>query len=257
MGIYPQYRAMKCKSLVLILPLAFIVCQSIPDMVSIDEKTITQHDVSYRLAIDKVYGNDQSGTTEAILQLIMQELREAIMQQEEIYITDSMIEQEALRINNETKAPVRLAEVKAVFADHRDYLKHYVRPILVEKLLQEMFFFDTLYHEESYRIINEAFAQSVNAHIDSTLRILEPNKDQLRYYEHAAKKSIGEDKYSYFFVRQEGGKKRVYFVPKEDYTTWFQAEALKVPVRVHDKELKEKLLNRTRNSDFWQKILSE
>jgi len=248
---------MKCKLFLFVLLWAHIFCQSPRVIVNISDKTIEQLDVSYRLAIDRPYGNDQSSEVEVVLQLVLQELREVITEQEGIYISDSMITHEALRIDKETKAPEILAKVKAVFADHRDYLRHYVRPILVEKLLQEMFFFDTLYHMESYRIINEAFVQRVNARIDSTLRILEPNKDQLRYYRNAAEKGIGEDKYSYFFIRQEGGKKKVYLVPKEDYTTWFHTEALKVPVRVHDKELKKKLLNRTRNSEFWQKILSE
>lgn len=249
---------MKCKSLLFILLWAFIFCQSTSVIISINGRTIIQEHVTYRLAIDKAYGNGQSGTTEVVLQLIMQELREVIAEKEQIYITDSMINHEVLRIDEETKAPEILAKVKAIFTDHHDYLKHYVRPVLVERLLQEKFFFDTLYQMEPYRIIKEAFAQSTGKHssADSLLKVFEPDDEQLKYYQNAAEKGIGEDKYSYFFLIEKGGKKTVYLVPKMDYTEWLHAEALKVPVHVNDGELKERLLTRTCNSEFWQTILS-
>ena len=250
---------MKSKSLLFVLLLAVVICQSTSDIVSVDGRKITQQDVSYRLAIDKAYGNDQSGTTEVVLQLIMQELREVIADKEQIFITDSMIEQEALRIDMETKAPGILAKVKAVFTDHHEYLKHYVRPVLVEKSLQEEFFFDTLHQKEPLRIINEAFTRSAGkpSNPDSTLNVFEPDNEQLKYYENSAEKGIGEDKYSYFFLIEKNGKKTVYLVPKMDYTEWLHTEALKVRVHVYDEELRKKLLTRTRNSEFWQKILSK
>ncbi len=255
----PHCLKMKCKSLLLVLLWAFIFCQSTSVIISISGRTIHQEHITYRLAIDEAYGKDQSGTTEVVLQLIMQELREVIADKERIYITDSMTVQEAMRIDRETKAPGTLAKVKAVFTDHHDYLKHYVRPVLIEKSLQEEFFFDTLYQMGPYRIINEAFARNASkpSSPDSMLKILEPDNEQLTYYENAAEKGIGEDKYSYFFLKEEGEKKTVYLVPKMDYTEWLHTEALKVPVQVHDEELMEKLLTRTHNSEFWQKILSK
>lgn len=250
---------MKCK-LFLFVPLwAFIFCQSTPIIISINDRVIDQKDVNYRLAIDRAYGNDQSGETEVIVQLIMQELREIIAEQEGIYITDSMITHEALRIDKETKAPKTLTKVKAVFANYNDYLRHYVRPVLVERLLQEEFLFDTLYQMEPYRIINKALAQSVSKRFDpdSSLRVIEPSDKQLQYYENYADNGIGEDKYSYFFLKRTGGKKAVYLVPKMDYTKWLHTEALKVPVRVYNEELRVRLLDRTRSSEFWQTILSK
>lgn len=250
---------MKCKLLFLSILFATLSCTSQSDIVSIDGHTIAQEDVAYRLAIDRAYGNDRSTATEVILQLIMQALREVVAEKEHIHVSDSMIEQEAMRIDRETKAPAILVKVKDVFSKHRDYLKHYVRPILIERSLQERFFFDTLYQEEPYTIIKDAFVRSETKVLssDSVLKVFEPSNEQLAYYEKSAGKSIGEDKYSYFFVRQKAGKKVVYIIPKNDYTKWLHTEALKISVVVNDEELKEKLLKRTESSQFWQKLLNK
>jgi hypothetical protein len=207
--------------------------------------------------IDRAYGNDQSTATGVILQLIMQALREVIAEKEHIHVTDSMIKQEAVRIDRETKAPAILVKVKDVFRKHRDYLQHYVRPILIQRSLQEKFFFDTLYQEEPYTVIKEVFARSEAEVLssDSVLKVFEPSDEQLAYYEDAAGKGIAEDKYSYYFLGRKAGKKVVYLTPKNDYTKWLHAEALKISVVVHDGELREKLLKRTENSQFWQKLL--
>jgi len=238
---------------------ASLSCESQSDIVSIDGHRITQKDVAYRLDIDKAYGNDQSTATEVILQLIMQTLREVIAEKEHIHVTDSMIEQEAVRIDRETKAPGILVKVKSVFSKHRDYLQHYVRPIFIQKSLQEKFFFDTLYQEEPYNIIKEAFSRSKNRLLssDSALKVFETSDEQLRYYENSAGDGIGQDKYSYYFVKQKAGKKVVYLIPKNDYTEWFRTEAQKVFLVVNDEELRDKLLKRTQESEFWQEILSK
>ncbi len=250
---------MKCKSLILSILIASLFCESKSDLVSIDGRRITRKDVAYRLDIDRAYGNDQSTTTEVILQLIMQMFREVIAEKEHIYVTDGMVEQEALRIDRETKTPGILAKVKDVFSNRRDYIEHYVRPILIEKSLQEKFFFDTLFQEEPYKIIKEAFSRSENKLLssDSILKVFEPSDEQLKHYENSAGNRIGEDKYSYYFVKQKVDKKFVYLISKNDYTKWFRTEALKVSVTVNDEELKEKLLKRTQDSEFWQKILSK
>jgi len=192
--------------------------------------------------------------------LIQQQLREVIAKEHNILMNKRTLEHESARFDRETMAPEILDRVKKIFSENRDdYLKHYVRPILVERLLQEKFLFDTLYHKEPYKKVKEASNKIKGAATitDTVVKVFEPGKELLPYYENALGKGICEDKYSYYFVNRNEKRLIVYLVPKNDYTEWFQTEALKIKVEIYDKKLKEKLLLRTKDSVFWQKLLQD
>ncbi len=226
--------------------------------IEIGNSYVDKERISNQIAIDKAYGNVKSDTISCILEILQQQLCEAIAANNSVAINDSLILTEADRFDRETIAPDILNRVKGIFSNNRNaYLEYYVRPILTERLLQEKFCFDTVYQKEPYRLVNEVFSKvECNSPIvDSNVTIFFPNDKIASSYQMALNKSILEDKRSYYFAREIHGILTVYIVKKNDYTEWFEGEALKVPLRIYDSKLKERLLETTRENAFWQQLL--
>lgn len=64
-----------------------------------------------------------------------------VLEKNGVTLTKREIEEEARRIDRSTKDPKRLAEIKAIFGEDREaYLKNYVLPALVDRVIQFEFF---------------------------------------------------------------------------------------------------------------------
>jgi hypothetical protein len=146
------------------------------------------------MQIEQAYENDNPDTVSMLFVLLWQKLQEEVATMNDIIVTPEMLWDEAGRFERETKAPIILGRIKNIYKNHeKDYFMHFVRPVLVARLLEEKFFSDRLFHENEYM--------------------------------------------------------------KRDYTEWFRSQAVKVPVSINDPELKQKLIKRIENNDFWRQLL--
>jgi len=246
------------KTKLLLAVLLIISCSRSPEFLNVEGRKITKEDIRARLQIEKVYNSQYYDTTGVIFIIIQQIWRENIAQDIGISITKEKIEKEAKRIDRETKAPHILNRVKEIFGQNDNkYLQHYVKPVLTERLLQEKFLFDTLYQKVPWRKINKAYVQVERLEEpDTSVRVFIPEEDDIAsFYMKYLNKGVVEDKYSYFFVKKINKKNQVYHIPKNDFTTWFHEKAIKYPVIIHDENLKKKMLQRVRGSEFWDKVL--
>lgn len=250
---------MKEKLYFIILIILLLDCKSNKDIIiMLDNEIINGNHVRYAVLIEDAYGDTNQDTVSILCKLIQQRLHEVIAKNEGIIVTDRMLASESDRFDKETKSPDILNRVSNIFGKKRqDYLEYFVKPVLIERLLQEKFFSDTLYHKNVYNKLKDAYAKLEKDLIitDSTIRIFEPSEESYSHYKNAIGKNICEDKYTYFFVKVKWGKITVYSVKKNDFTEWFWGEALKIRVDIHDNELRKRLLMRTDGSDFWHNLL--
>ena len=131
--------------------------------------------------------------------------------------------EESERINKNTKDSQILSRVKDVFSrNHEAYLQRYVKPVLIERLLQNKFFFDTLYQKDPWKKINEAY-NGVTRKSNASVKVFSPKKtSSLSYYKQFINKGISEDKYNYFFIKENKDDIEVYITRKHDFTKWFR-----------------------------------
>lgn len=124
------------------LALVFLVfvlagCGS-PVVERIGDRAITEEDVSRRVAVNDVYYPDYDGDKRAgaLSELERAFTRDRVLKKYGVMVTAARLEDEARRIDSKTLMPEKLAAIKAVFGDDRaSYLKVYVLPVLVDRLL--------------------------------------------------------------------------------------------------------------------------
>lgn len=112
---------------------------------------ITKKDINYRNKIIKLYDPKETrdlGLDQLIKVFIYAEILSSYGQS----INEEALFQEAKRIDKETQLPEFLLKIKAVFNDdHESYLRVYVLPVLVERMIYYDFFINNLnVHKESY-----------------------------------------------------------------------------------------------------------
>jgi len=232
-------------------------CES-RSLLSVAEYNITQKDINIQIKIEKAYNENYSDTLGVIFKLIQKKWRNKISEDISIDITDEMLDREAKKIDGNTKAPEILKRIKKLFkGDREKYLDRFVKDVLITRLLQNKFHFDTTYQKVPYSKINKVSNKiKTGEEVDSTVRVFYPEKEKLKqYYTRYLNEGISEDKYSYFVVRGNEENLKVFLVEKNDYTEWFRGKALNYPITFQDKKLKKKMLERTKNSAFWQKTL--
>jgi hypothetical protein len=228
------------------------------NLIKVGNKPINKEHLKYKIAIDMSYGEEKPDTTSVFLVLIQQMLKEIIAEKEGILITEQMIKDEAERIDQETKAPEIIEKVKKIFGkDRKGYLEHYVKPVFVERYLEQKFFYDTLYQKIPYDKIKEGFSRVKKnlPIVDTEIRIFKPQKELLDFYKNGLGKGICEDKHSYYFVRGKEKNIEVYLVTKNNYTEWFQKKALDFPVVIYDNKLREMLIVKVKGNKFWEELL--
>jgi len=240
-----------------IIFLFILGCESQP-LLSVDGKNVTEKDIKYRLKIKKAYNADFSDTLGVIFTLIQQELREKVAKEIGIKISREELEKEALRFERNTKAPMVLSRVQKIFKNNRKgYLNRYVKPVLIERLLQEKFMFDTLYQERPWKEINKAYqSYKMGNFSDTSVKSFTPEKPRMvSYYKQYESDGISENKYSYFFVQKKDGSLQAFSREKNDFTDWFRDKAKKYPVRIYDSKLKKKTKRKIKGNRFWEEMI--
>ncbi|MCM2277960.1 MAG: SurA N-terminal domain-containing protein [Oligoflexia bacterium] len=114
-----------------------------PVLATVAGEPITRRDVERREAVNRIYYPEYSKDLKntSLQQLVNARVLQEILESHGRPVTDELLRQEALRIDRDTRKPDLLAQVKAVFgADEPAYLRNYVLPVIVERLIYYEFF---------------------------------------------------------------------------------------------------------------------
>ncbi|MEO0259685.1 MAG: hypothetical protein ABIM77_02970 [candidate division WOR-3 bacterium] len=229
--------------------------------------------------IQKVY-NLNYKDEEILLLLIQKKLKIFLLEKDMNFkIEEKFLKMEKQRIDRETKAPWLLEKIKKIFNDERDYLEYFVKGILASRIIENIFYYDTIkYQKEKYYLAKNYLRKikndkkgdfskdSLYFYVDLTQKEEVPppppsffhlgdsiylkNMEKFEVYP-----EIIEAKHRYFIVRKIGKKKfDGFIINKKDFTKWFNERIEKISIKIKDKELKNNLLKRIKGT-FWENII--
>lgn len=139
-----KWMMLHCRSMMLALALLTLAaCFQDRALVKDSKETITSEDVSLRAQVNEIYGGTLKRSTDLDQNArALRELKEtviglAILQEYGVEVTKSELIAEADRIQSSSLLPDKLTEIQSVFGDTDNYLKIFVRPVLVKRWIYE------------------------------------------------------------------------------------------------------------------------
>ncbi len=249
--------------------------------------SISEKDISQRARVSEIYYPQSNRRYVALAQLIKGYVSLEILKSLGHKVDETVLEQEAGRIDRNTKAPDVLRKIKAVYgSDRAGYIKTFVTIVYAERVLyNEVFLKSREIHKEQYLMANGILIDAISSPGSfneiakkqgvkaSKLRV--SRKEGVVPYDSGGKRGqtggagtgmaerlisavskIKEGKvypqiiewlegYQVIRLVKKEGESYVIesvFIPKRDYDEWFWEKAKKIPIRIHDRELKEELL---------------
>jgi len=289
---------MKLLGILLILLFAWpLACKAggreLPGVLAkVGEMEISSKDVSYRMSIEKAYGNKTVTESDALVVLVNDALDREVGRIFGISVTPDEVNALRKHVDKTTKAPEVLAKVKSIFVDDQAaYGRLYLAPRIINKKLRTWYNQSTEIHErertliekshylaQSGKSMNEA-AQASSLHF-STINYGKGKRDLppllKEYFSEKGKssnnsmiailetlsegeiyKNIVEDDHGYMVIKLIQKNKTQYTVEaitasKRPFMKWFLEQATKVHIIILDKELEKKLAS-TYSNVWWVK----
>ena len=130
----------------------------------VEDITITDKDIFFRKRVSDVYYPNSGKDYVALAQLVNGYLSEEVLKSLGHKVDNAVLEAEAKRIDENTKAPEILKKIKDIYGSNRDaYIKTFVRIVYAERALyNEVFLKSKEIHKNEYQnaenIIKEAIA---------------------------------------------------------------------------------------------------
>lgn len=132
-----------------------------PAVAQVGDTTITTQDLAYHQALISVRSGVETPAHLALFQLIETALMAEVGHQNGVIITDKMLAEEAARVQAESRDPVTLAHLRAVFGKNEAaYHRLVLAPILVNQMLQAQFSLSHEIHAEPLARAHEALASA-------------------------------------------------------------------------------------------------
>jgi hypothetical protein len=281
----------------ILIPGLFLICSlsnctvSRP-VVEIGEAKITNADISYRMAIGQISGNENIAEVSVLVQLISKGLEYEVARLNGITVSPDEIQDFSNHVDSSTKAPKLLAKIKELFkGDESEYGRVYLMPIIINHKLHEWFNRDQEIHKNERAAIEKAqfliksgktleqaaqlcslkYISQVDSGLSDipTIPINRP-PSILRgpladIFKSLAKgeiyKDIIEDDFTYKIVRlvdRNGAINTIEMlcIDKRPFTEWFEEQAKKIPLVFHDQKRKKSIIEKYPQL-WWVKKLSE
>ena len=126
------------------LVLFSVACTAQPEAVKavarVGEVSITAEDLAYRQEVKAVRSGEPFPAHLALLQLLEEALMVEVGRAHGVVVTDEMLAEEAARVQETSRDPDTLADIRAVFGDDEDaYRRLVLQPTLVNQLLHARF----------------------------------------------------------------------------------------------------------------------
>ena len=131
-------------------------------IIKVGEITITSRMLDTKLKIEQCYRDDKKMPERwlGLYKLVDEALMEEAAKKLGIFATPDILDEEAKRVDKETKAPELLASVKAVCLDPTLYKEVYLKPGLVNRVAHYKFAEDKAIQEVAFDKANEALKKA-------------------------------------------------------------------------------------------------
>jgi hypothetical protein len=251
-------------------------------LVELGTTAITSADVSYKMAVETAYGNATIDETGALVSLINDVFELEVGKMFGIAATPEEIAAFCRHVDETTKAPEILVQVKRIFQDDQSaYERLYITPKIINRKLRAWYSRSEELHDHARNVIEKAyylvhsgktFEQAAQAcslvysmiehdvKSDTMPQLLQEyfpegsrsfNAPMQAIIESLSEgeiyKNIVEDDDSYKVIRLLQKDSTQYSVEaitttKRPFMEWFQEQAAQIAIQVLDTELKEKII---------------
>jgi len=117
--------------------------RSVQVLATVENSQITQDDVTFKEKILKIYYPEYAGDLHqaALQQLVNANIDAQILKNNGHEMNDEVLKKEAARIKQSSQKPEMLSQIQKIFeGDEASYLKNYVLPVYVERVIFYEFF---------------------------------------------------------------------------------------------------------------------
>jgi len=123
----------------------------------VGKTAIKERDVSYKVQIEKAYGNERATREAALVSLINDAIEHEIAAIHGVTITREDLDSFKRHVNEQTKAPEILQKVKVIFGDDTDsYERIYLAPKIMNRKLHEFYSRSPEIHKKERDLIERA-----------------------------------------------------------------------------------------------------
>lgn len=255
----------------------------------IGKTAITGKDISYKVRIEKAYGNEGATAEIALISLVNDAIEHEIATIYGVTITREEIDSFKRYVDEQTKAPEILQQVKLLFGnDWSSYERIYLVPKIMNWKLHDFYSRSPEIHKKERSLIEKAYGLAVAGegfqeaaeecglkfssfavqHKGTTLppelsKYTAQNdtsvKDPLipileSLFPGEIYRNIVEDDYRYSIIRliERGGgiySAETITINKQAFDEWFREEAAKIEIEIIDPDLKKNI--KTKYPDIW------
>ncbi len=259
------------------------------DIARVGNSLISEREISYKVQIEKAYGNEGATGEAALISLINDTIENEIATNYGIIITREEIDAFKNYVDQQTKAPEILQKVKLIFGQDRpSYERIYLAPKVMNWKLRDFYSRSSAIHNKERALIEKAYGLVVagkefqevaqecgmefsafhieekgrSPHADlrmDTALNHTPAKDPLipildRLFPGEISRNIIEDDYRYRIIRLIERGTRGYAVEtitikKRPFDEWFRREAAKIDIEIIDRVMKKNI--KTKYPDIW------
>ncbi len=290
MAIRPAYLLMSC-IFVTCLPVfcGTVIADSSEIMATVDSTIITDRDISYMIDIEKAYGNNEITQEAVIVSLINDAIEHKVARLYDVFISQGEIDSFKRHVDEHTKAPHVLQQVKLLFGDDSSsYNRIYLAPKITSWRLHDFYSASHEIHKRERELIERAYglvvagrgfrkaAEECGLRFSSfavedkeTVQPLElgryavqnnpPVKGPLIPILESLTpgeiyRNIVEDDYGYRVIRLRERNSETYSVEaiavnKEPFDEWFRKQATRVGIEILDQDLKDRI--KAKYPDIW------
>jgi hypothetical protein len=279
---------MKAFILLSILLLAVIllnpwIWQSPGILAEVGEVKISSTDLSYKMAVEKAYGNDAISEEAALVSLVNDAIEHEVAKIYGVTVTPEDVAGLSSHTEKTTKAPEILSSVKQVFGDDSAaYDRLFLEPRIVNDKLSSWYIHNADIHKSERNLIEKAYALTwsgksfyeaarENGLSNSIIKYgeengtippllerysLQDNKSQIdpiipileTLSDGQIFRNIVEDDYGYRVIKLDHKNGSQYSVEtitasKHPFSEWFLEDAANVHIKILDKEVKSKIIS--------------
>jgi hypothetical protein len=241
----------------------------------VGKTTITEKDISYKVQIEKTYGNEGATREVALISLVNDAIEYETAKIYGVSITQEELNFFKRYVNEQTKAPEILHKVKLLFGDDlSSYERIYLAPKIMNSKLHDFYSRSPEIHKKERSLIERAYslvvagrgfeeaaqecgmefstfkieAKGTFFQLDPLIPILETLFPGDIY------RNIVEDDYKYRIIRLIERSSETYSVEgiavnKQPIDEWFREEAAKIEIEIIDADLKENI--KTKYPGIW------
>lgn len=261
-------------------------------LATVGQTQIRSADVSYRMAIEKVYGNETATDVVVLVALVNDTIEGEVGRMCGVTTTGDELATLSRHADETSKSPEILAGVKRVFRDDRtSYERLYLGPKIINRKLRSWYSRNADIHEHKRALIEKAYSlarsgksleeaaqacglafsaneyRKTNREMPALLKEYFPQDGEFpadpmisileAMSEGEIYKNIVEDDYGYKVIRlvQKNGaqyKLETITAKKRPFGKWFQEQAAQVGIKILNAELEKKLASKYPNV-WWVK----